>query len=280
MCVIIWKPKNTELSEETIREAWEANSDGAGIMYSEKGKVFIRKPFFKLKRFLSCYRKLRHKSLVLHFRISTSGKEDKTNTHPHRLSNTMGVCHNGVITRLSATGPLSDTVLFCREVLGFLPERWIDDPAYVELVSGYVGTDKLVVLNGEGAVCIVNEEFGDWKEGVWFSNLNHEYIAKYSAYKYMGTSSTWSLQCGICETSLLTIAERSMGVCEACDVMSEKYSEPIEYCDLCMCVLLTLGEVHVGVCDRCSGYLSKSGKVHNVPLLDGTTDNLSLDGNV
>ena len=40
MCVIIYLPKNTKISKDELRDAFDYNDDGAGIAWIKDGEVF------------------------------------------------------------------------------------------------------------------------------------------------------------------------------------------------------------------------------------------------
>ena len=57
MCIIAVKPAGIKMPErDQIEIMWHNNPDGAGIMYSLNGKVYIEKGFMSLIRFSCEYR--------------------------------------------------------------------------------------------------------------------------------------------------------------------------------------------------------------------------------
>ena len=52
MCIIAAKAKGVAMpDDQTIENMWYGNSDGAGFMYAENGKVYIRKGFMEYSQF-------------------------------------------------------------------------------------------------------------------------------------------------------------------------------------------------------------------------------------
>lgn len=83
MCVIIGTIGKEKVSDKEIREAWQGNSDGAGIAWRDgSGKIRVEKGFMKLKEFEEAYAKINVFPHVLHFRIGTSGDKCPELTHP------------------------------------------------------------------------------------------------------------------------------------------------------------------------------------------------------
>lgn len=128
MCIICAKPANVKFpSEETIKNMWDANSDGAGLMYVKDGKVRIEKGFMTYKSFTAKLDELRKTldlvktPVVMHFRITTHGGTCAANTHPFpvtdsiarlkqtNVTTTLGVAHNGIIPITPRKG-ISDTM--------------------------------------------------------------------------------------------------------------------------------------------------------------------------
>ena len=118
MCIIVAKRKGLELpTKEILRNCFNYNSDGAGIMFNDGKQVFIEKGFMDFNSFYSRLEALDkefnlvNSDLALHFRISTSGNVDQGNCHPYPISTEtsqlrnlslvtdIGMAHNGVIRK-------------------------------------------------------------------------------------------------------------------------------------------------------------------------------------
>ena len=118
MCIIVAKRKGIELpTKEILKNCFNYNSDGAGIMFNDGNQVFIEKGFMDFNSFYSRLEALDkefnlvNSDLALHFRISTSGNVDQGNCHPYPISTEtsqlrnlslvtdIGMAHNGVIRK-------------------------------------------------------------------------------------------------------------------------------------------------------------------------------------
>lgn len=91
MCVIVFSPKGVEApTEEQIRDMFLANPDGAGYAYNGRGgKVKFKKGFMtvdSLLKELMPLKRWKNKNLAIHFRIGTSGKNDRHTCHPFKIS--------------------------------------------------------------------------------------------------------------------------------------------------------------------------------------------------
>ena len=129
MCIIVAKDKMTQLPKtEYLKNCFENNSDGAGFMYVDNGKVIIDKGYMTYSNFIKHYNKLckkyndfKNKSLVMHFRIGTAGANSQENTHPYPITNDkntlhkryymtdLGMAHNGIISQYNP--PLEDKTI-------------------------------------------------------------------------------------------------------------------------------------------------------------------------
>ena len=135
MCIIVAKKKGLELpTKEILKNCFNYNSDGAGIMFNDGKQVFIEKGFMDFNSFYSRLEALDkefnlvNSDLALHFRISTSGNVDQGNCHPYPISTEtsqlrnlslvtdIGMAHNGVIRKHipEANSVLNDTQTFIK----------------------------------------------------------------------------------------------------------------------------------------------------------------------
>lgn len=185
MCIAIYKPQDKILSQETLKECYDSNPDGAGFMYAQNKKLHIEKGFFSYDSFYKAYKEHEHKQAVIHFRIKTHGKIDTTNCHPFAVNNAIGFVHNGIINGFGDTNH-SDTIGFNNAILQPLVHKWgnlalFQDPI-IDLIEGRIGYSKLVFLDRHGNHKIMNEGKGVWDDGVWYSNNSYKpYVAPVTA---------------------------------------------------------------------------------------------------
>lgn len=129
MCIIVAKDRAGRLpTQDELKNCFNRNSDGAGFMYVKNDKVIIDKGYMTFNDFIKRYNKLlrkfdnfNNKSLVIHFRIGTSGTNSAKNTHPYPITNIqenlhkryfackLGVAHNGIIHDYTPNKYLNNT---------------------------------------------------------------------------------------------------------------------------------------------------------------------------
>jgi hypothetical protein len=188
MCVIIYKPLGETISLETVQQAWERNSDGAGYTKMTSAFTTTKKGFMSWKSFRKEFKKEGLGSskieCVMHFRIATHGAINPTNCHPfYTPDGTRVLYHNGMVSGFG-NKDYSDTRDFFESVISKI------DRKSTEKVLTLAGTQAKYLMIEDGVVNI----YGDWKEekGCFFSNLffkPYVYIGNhYSPKKSAGVS--------------------------------------------------------------------------------------------
>lgn len=201
MCVIAFSPKGVDIpTEKQIRDMWYQNPDGAGYAYvSKKGKVVYRKGFMTLESLLKeleAPERFKNTNFAIHFRIGTSGENDKATCHPFPLSTTFGdlrktegetdsvLFHNGVLSKGGIASPLAsdtqDFVIAMAPLLKKYNRSKTRDYFIGELTKG----SRLLILYKNNAF----KMFGDWqKDGnIWVSNLSYKYDYTWYGEGYYG----------------------------------------------------------------------------------------------
>ena len=203
MCIIIAKDKiGRPPKEEELKNAFEYNDDGAGFMYVDNGKVVIDKGYMTFESFMKHYKTLlkkyndfKNKSLVIHCRIGTSGRNTKGNTHPYPITNKVknlkkvhlsrediGIAHNGIIKGYGTATGLNDTQEYISKYLFPLYSHYKDfyknkDMLYqIEMATG----SKFAILDSDDNIYYVGEFIDD--NGLNFSNNTYE--KGYYSYNY------------------------------------------------------------------------------------------------
>ena len=189
MCIISYVPKDKKIDDATITNMFDANPDGAGILYVENEVLKTYKTFdlFKIINMYHYIKDTLDTDMILHFRIGTHGGKTFDNIHPFLVNEDLGFVHNGIITSVPIDTTKSDTRMFNELILQELPDNFVFNEAMKELISGYIGNSKLAFMDTWQNVVIINEQKGSWDEGVWYSNdsyldFNDYYYPAYTKY--------------------------------------------------------------------------------------------------
>lgn len=185
MCIAILNTKKAgSLPKSYIKNSWENNNMGAGLLWSEDGKLKVFKSY-DYNSYLDKYYEIRENksigNIVLHFRIATSGYKGEHNLHPFLVNNDLGFVHNGVIFGLG-NKEFSDTYEF-NTILGKFKHDFTNCDVTKYFISNYIGSSKLIFLNSKDEYTIINEENGHWKDDNWFSNDSYK---EYNDFVYYG----------------------------------------------------------------------------------------------
>lgn len=207
MCIIVSKEKYKKIpSKKILKNCFANNPDGAGFMYTNDNKVVIEKGFFTFNEF---YKRLMEvdkslnlykKSLVMHFRIGTSGGYDKGACHPfpvtdntNEIQKTMvitklGMVHNGIISNF-VYGKLSDTQNFVKDLvypLLKINSNFLNNKDAIDLLYKQSGETKLCFLDKKDNITYVGNFTTD--KGIKYSNTTYKsfdnYIPNFSKYEY------------------------------------------------------------------------------------------------
>lgn len=200
MCLIIAKPKGTDLPKESyLKHAAKRNSDGQGLAYLKKGEhlIKLKKDFKDVDSLIDFINKniTKEDDLIIHFRLATHGLVDAGNCHPFPITKNKTllrkteleckhiVAHNGVLTQYGKVEDieLSDSQRFILDVLSESAIKENLDKSGVQvLINEFLNGDRLVTLNNKGEMLL----FGDFKEedGISYSNSMYKPIITYINY--------------------------------------------------------------------------------------------------
>lgn len=188
MCIIAIKPENKKMfSNKVIETMFTNNPDGAGYMYYDKKthKVVIKKGFMTYLSLIKDLNKhdLTKTNVILHFRIGTSGKNDKMNCHPYPVyevnnidcKTELGVAHNGVLYNyIPYKGcNINDTQLFIHEVLRSLNKDFLKDDDKRFLIEEIIGANKLAFLDKDNKITLIGKGFIE-DDGYIYSNKSYK----------------------------------------------------------------------------------------------------------
>jgi predicted glutamine amidotransferase len=199
MCIIGYFPNGVKVERDTIANMFEANPDGAGIMWREStmSPVHVQKGFMTLKALMRAWNKIPVTAeRAIHCRIATSGKIGAACCHPFPVVNDykiMGrkrgdfysaMMHNGVISWCTPKGgmnaEMSDTMVFAKQVLTKLQNHLENEYIQQSIAQSINGSRMLIFMRGTPTI-----KLGYWyaDKGAFFSNQTYK-PALTSKYNY------------------------------------------------------------------------------------------------
>lgn len=177
MCVIIYVPQEATIDRAEMVDAWLTNPDGAGFSVQKDGKVHMERGFMDMDTYIDEVQKYVGKyNIVLHFRISTSLKVNRVQTHPYIRTN-IGkikgdtsddvICMNGIV-RCDYTNRMgwNDTMNFIEDYSNLFH---MADQKIIDLIEEATGSKWFIMRPNE---FLASKGFIE-KDGKLYSNTNH-----------------------------------------------------------------------------------------------------------
>jgi len=227
MCLLIVKTEKGKVDETSLREAFSSNSDGGGFFVADVG---MKKGFFHADEMIDHYNDHSKNPMLIHFRLSTSGKTNAKNCHPFKTgSYWMG--HNGVLSDYETSKKMSDTAMLAKDLDSLLKENpeLLHSHAFVTILKNLIGTDKLAFMDAEGKFKIINEQNGHWNSGVWYSN--HSYLPPIRTYDYKSWNAQFKTPTGLLATSPYNY--NYSDECDICGYEIDYTTQDVELCAIC-----------------------------------------------
>lgn len=179
MCLAMLALPGKTIPEEHIKHAANVNQDGGGFAYVHtdkdgKQRVVVDKGYRSGEALYKAYLQVMEDEprtkefpFLVHFRIATMGEKSKENMHPFPTEHG-ALIHNGSFFYLKDTVQ-SDTCLFAADNGSVLD---YDNVSKVnkELSNAVGNYNKVAFLYHSGKYQILNENAGQWLNGVWYSN--------------------------------------------------------------------------------------------------------------
>ena len=206
MCIAINSTSGTTPKRKELQTSFENNPDGIGYCFARDGKLIIRKAFFKFEEFYQSYLSDNIQGLnkLIHFRIATSGKIDKLNCHPFKITDKIAFIHNGIIPNYG-NDIENDTLQFCKEILKPIFNEFgvnvLKRKSFRKTLVDLIGNSKLAFLDNKGNSYIINESKGHSKNGIWFSNGTYKEYGNSIGY-YSGNYHYKDNFCLMCDSKL------------------------------------------------------------------------------
>jgi len=176
MCLIAYVKSGLALPVDVHYTSNSHNPDGIGVMSAEGIRKFLGKS--QAKKSLRYIRELEANGVEygVHYRMATHGKVSTNNVHPFAFygeDDTLNghMMHNGILyTTKWSTDLKSDTAVYADDVLTLAPDHGKSDFwEEVQRDIGY-GNKMLIMHESDLTFTILNEDMGQWHDGVWYSN--------------------------------------------------------------------------------------------------------------
>jgi hypothetical protein len=192
MCIIIIKKAGIKTpSRKTLKRCFDANPDGAGIAYYNKGDkgCTISKGFMDWVDFCAAVESMpitQDTTAIYHFRIATHGSVTPEKCHPFPVSNKLAdldailintpvaMAHNGILRQHAPSNGvnMSDTQIFCQTILSqpVIMDN-LDNPTIQALLESHVSGSRVVIMRPQLVM------LGDWiaeSNGLLFSNSSYK----------------------------------------------------------------------------------------------------------
>lgn len=178
MCVIVHKKPNIIIQKKILRECWNKNPHGAGMMWADNGKLYTEKGFMT---FDLLWERLSHKDfdpnkkeLLIHFRFATSGLKTGDLCHPFVVNPNLAFMHNGILHNEEMEdfhGIKSDTQLLCYKILKQLPTNFLNNHGIRLLINHYLEGSTVVFMDAKGNITKLGSLDDEMEtDEYWFSN--------------------------------------------------------------------------------------------------------------
>ena len=172
MCLIINRTKDSQVNWQAMERAARRNPDGYGVSYTNKqGLQTFKSMEWTEVRSVATRLEFQNLPFIMHMRFATHGAVTVDNCHPFDLqSHDTVMMHNGMIDTIDVPWGESDSRVLAEFLNEHMSRDFLNDDVSIELIEEVLDSrNKLVFMDGEGNVTIVNENLGEWVDGVWYS---------------------------------------------------------------------------------------------------------------
>lgn len=188
MCLLVHQPAAVTFDAGFLADVHAQNRDGLGIMYAENGRLHVYKTLpTTAAEFIDFYNAhAADRECIWHARMQTHGDIDIDNCHPYRVTDSIYLAHNGVLSSGNdADVTRSDTWHFIHNVIQPAAEHnpeIIQRPEWQTFIGSMIGrSNKFGLMTSSGDAIIINREAGIEFEGAWLSNTYAWPAHKYNA---------------------------------------------------------------------------------------------------
>lgn len=187
MCIIFFSEDGKIPQRSALKTAHENNPDGVGLMYHDGKKVAAIRGLMSFDDTWNLLKLMKGRPYAMHFRYRTRGPVGAKTCHPFRIREAKNgfntwMMHNGTIGDITIPSGMSDTQAFARNLEGIINDhgsKILIDPKVINNMANKIKAfNKLVFMNDNGDVRIVNAKSGFTKDGIWYSN-DYSFIEGY-----------------------------------------------------------------------------------------------------
>ena len=242
MCIIVYKPKGTPAPDtELLKRCWDANPDGAGMMWTDGDAVHIEKGFMNWEEFEAAYKRLLDicdidsLPLGLHFRIATHGDVKPGCCHPFPIAGSaahmrktsqtadIGFMHNGMLRGLVTSSAVSDSMAYAKTVINpltALTRNLLASKSALQVIDNTRQDCRFLLMDSCGNV----ETLGRWiaEDGILFSNTSYR-KSTYSGYwEFPEATQTTLFDDAFFSPSDYSIPDYGQdSICESCECLTD-----------------------------------------------------------
>ncbi len=177
MCIIIYNEHGTAHDYRKLSQSYDNNPHGVGCMWIEEDGVRVVRGMLSKEELMHIADRLYGIPHVIHLRWRTVGPIGKEMTHPFQVSGRKShvwMMHNGTFDFLRTTPGISDTAQFAELLREFTAEHGADslfrDQVASKMERKIKSFNKVLFLDDEGKIRILNREQWHHEDGIWYSN--------------------------------------------------------------------------------------------------------------